>query len=350
MLDVGLIGLGSDWETCHRQALQKLRGRIRVRSVYAPVSSRADQVAAEFECDASIGLFSLVERSDLRALLLLDTAWFQQTLMQFACQQGKPVYLAGRLGGGSAAVRKLHIRASEQGLTLMPEFKHRYFPATVRLQELIASRLGRPVQILVDVQPPSLEVGGAVSVADAERELLMAWLDWCRYLIAAAPNSIESSSRRSCPDLKEQVGEGPQVECQPTRVVKVGFRRNVAGNAPAEATIWLRGTASAAAGPVASRSAGTMRCEVRCERGAAILESPTQILWSQEREETTESLGAERSEVEVMLDHFCRRVVGGLIPVPTLEDLSDMLRLVEAADESQRLGRPVALTEGLRPK
>src|SRR5207302_570602 len=114
MLDVGLIGLGPDWESCYRQALQKLHGRIRVRAVYSSVSSRADQVAAEFACDVSIGLFALVERADLQALLLLDAAWFEQTLIEFACEHGKPVYLAGRIGGGAVMARKLHALASEK--------------------------------------------------------------------------------------------------------------------------------------------------------------------------------------------------------------------------------------------
>jgi hypothetical protein len=35
----------------------------------------------------------------------------------------------------------------------------------------------------------------------------------------------------------------------------------------------------------------------------------------------TESLTTDRTDVEVMLDHFTRRVLGGLIPVPTLEDV-----------------------------
>ncbi len=33
-----------------------------------------------------------------------------------------------------------------------------------------------------------------------------------------------------------------------------------------------------------------------------------------------EGLATERTETEVLLDHFCRRAVGGLIPVPSLED------------------------------
>jgi hypothetical protein len=32
-------------------------------------------------------------------------------------------------------------------------------------------------------------------------------------------------------------------------------------------------------------------------------------------------LTGEREDLELMLDHFARRVAGGLVPVPTFEDL-----------------------------
>lgn len=48
---------------------------------------------------------------------------------------------------------------------------------------------------------------------------------------------------------------------------------------------------------------------------------PTTVEWTADGKQQSEELTAERTETEVLLDHFCRRAVGGLIPVPTLEDL-----------------------------
>jgi len=45
-----------------------------------------------------------------------------------------------------------------------------------------------------------------------------------------------------------------------------------------------------------------------------------------------ESLDAERNETEVMLDHFSRRIVGGLIPIPTLDDV---LRAIDVLVEAE---------------
>jgi hypothetical protein len=60
---------------------------------------------------------------------------------------------------------------------------------------------------------------------------------------------------------------------------------------------------------------------LHCERGQARLLGPTSIEWTVDGRPQSETLTTERSETEVLLDHFCRRAVGGLIPVPSLEDL-----------------------------
>ena len=61
------------------------------------------------------------------------------------------------------------------------------------------------------------------------------------------------------------------------------------------------------------------------------------------REGKTESLTADRTEVEVMIDHFCRRLAGGLIPVADISDVCRCLRLVHAAKESHAKRSPVQL-------
>ena len=68
----------------------------------------------------------------------------------------------------------------------------------------------------------------------------------------------------------------------------------------------------------------------------AVLEGPQEMMWhpgggESAGERIVESLAADRPDVEVMLDHFCRRVVGGLIPVPTLDDLCRAFQLVDTA-------------------
>src|SRR5262245_4583959 len=94
MLNVGLIGLGPDWERCYRPALEKLRTRLRVRCVHAAVISQAEQAADDLKCEVSPGLVSLIERDDVRALLVLDAGWYTGVPAEFACTAGKAAFLA----------------------------------------------------------------------------------------------------------------------------------------------------------------------------------------------------------------------------------------------------------------
>ena len=69
---------------------------------------------------------------------------------------------------------------------------------------------------------------------------------------------------------------------------------------------------------------------VRCLRGEALLEPPDRITWEAAGVRETELLTGDRPDLDVMLDHFTRRVVGGLIPVPTLQDVQRAEILAQA--------------------
>ena len=89
--------------------------------------------------------------------------------------------------------------------------------------------------------------------------------------------------------------------------------------------------------------------EISSVHGNATIDSPDTISWNTHSDSITESLTGERSETEVMLDHFCRRVAGGLIPVADLADICHGLELVKAVEESVQTGAAVFLSdEGLR--
>src|SRR5260370_6117918 len=129
MLNVGLIGLGCEWQDRYRPALAKLQQRLRVRCVYAPVITHAEQVAVELGCDVAPGIMTLIEREDVRALLVLDTAWDSDLPALFACQVGKPAYLAGRLVHPLPSASAQAHHAAGTRLSLTPAFGHPYTAA-----------------------------------------------------------------------------------------------------------------------------------------------------------------------------------------------------------------------------
>jgi hypothetical protein len=71
---------------------------------------------------------------------------------------------------------------------------------------------------------------------------------------------------------------------------------------------------------------------ISCERGWAEIRAASEVAWQiSDQPVEAEKLTADRSEHDIMLDLFCRRVAGGLIPVPDFFDVSHALRVVEQA-------------------
>jgi predicted dehydrogenase len=290
-----------------------------VQTVYAPVITHAEQVSAELDCDVSPGLMALIDREDVRALLVLDAAWYAGIPARFACRAGKPAFLAGRLMLRLPIAEELMQRAAESGVTLMPDFSHRYTPGTSRLRELVASRLGRPLEIVVDAAAPKPGFGGDESLPVAARDVLAAAIDWCMNLVGTAPAAV-----RVAPFCGQQSG------C--LSETRVEFRRPAAGGDAARATIrLLDGVTGIAFDGDCEGTPIALAASVSCINGTAWVQGPRQITWEHGGERRVESLLADRSGVDVMLDHFTRRVVGGLIPVPTLEDLCRAYQLVDTA-------------------
>ena len=322
-VSVGLIGLGPVWDWRYLPALQNLRRRIRVRAVYDTVLSRAESAAEELDADVCTGVLSLLDRPDVRGVLLLDSAWHGWMPLHFACLRNKPVYVAGSLGEDAAGLRKLHQTACAASLTLMPEFSRRYTPATSRLQELLATRLGRPRRIEIEATLPRTDSAGTVPGQGPGRDFLIGLVDWCRHVQRARPTRVFTD-------------ETPQER----RRVAIEFAEPRFGGGAPSAELRL---AEPPADSLEEEPIAAPRFRVECEQGWALIESPTAIAWSVGRSATTESLVAERTEVEVMLDHFCRRVAGGLIPVADVADVCHSIAVVEAAEQSLRERRAIAL-------
>jgi predicted dehydrogenase len=329
MINLGLIGLGPVWESRYRPVLEKLRHRVRVRAVFDPIASRGEQAAYEFGAVPYQGVTALLTQSDVRGILVLDTSWHGNALLHFVRKARKPAYLAGSLGEDWDEVLALQGLVESEGLLVMPEFSRRFTPATCRLRELMATRLGRPRHISIRAVPPAADAPDAVPGQAAETDFLVGLLDWCRYVVRSTAVTLESAPLR-----QDAPHEGPRsIAIEFAEVRGLGMRPTV--------KLELHGRAQPAD---QNAAVSGVSFTVACERGEAVLEGPAQIRWSVSGEEgKTESLTADRSEVEVMIDHFCRRLAGGLIPIADISDVCRCLRLVHAAKESHAKRTPVHL-------
>lgn len=336
MINVGMIGLGPVWETRHRPALERLRDRIKVRAVYDVVASRARQLAAELNADVAPSITTLAERNDLRAVLLLDAGWHGSEALRLLTAHGKPTYIAGRISGDLASLQDFRALQFTQGITLMPEFGRRYTPATCRLHELIATRIGRPQRVRIEGRFPEPEHPEAIPGRDSGTDYLIGWFDWCRHVLRGAPVSLKAEPL----DSRGNSNSGLQICIQ--------YASRSEGR-PLVAELQFLGPDdrldqdSARNSVCAANTDCEHRLSVSCTSGTAVLEGTTRISWENGIEHRAETLTSDRTEVEVMLDHFCRRVVGGLIPVADINDVCRSMIMAHAAEESLRTGQTVTL-------
>ena len=143
-LRVGLVGLGDSWQVRHAAALRALADRFEVRAVCDQVGHRAEQAAAEFQATAVDGYRVLASREDIDAMLVLSPQWYGALPILAACESGKAVYCAAGLDLEPEEAQQIKRRVEEAGIAFVAEFPRRQAPATIRLKELIASRLGAP--------------------------------------------------------------------------------------------------------------------------------------------------------------------------------------------------------------
>ncbi|OYW22060.1 MAG: hypothetical protein B7Z55_05120, partial [Planctomycetales bacterium 12-60-4] len=222
----------------------------------------------------------------------------------------------------------LHESAVDCETLLMTEFSRRYTPATTRLRELIATRLGEARQVQVEAVVPVPASPGPLPGQDCERDYLAGLLDWCQYITGRVPTSLLAME--------------PAANPQPWEI-ELGFRPDSAGTPATTARLVLQKAQVSPELGVDAHDAPDWpfpKHEIVCERGRVHIHSAGEICWQNGTQDTlgTERLSAERTDAEVMLDQFSRRVLGGLVPVADVQDVCRALALVAATLQSRQSG------------
>lgn len=285
---LGVVGFASAWEESYREVIRRQAKPVTLRGIYHTVPALADQTARDWQSWIAPSLTSLFERPEIDAVLVLDTAWHGLYALELAIRWRKPVLITGPWREEISRLEQIHLAAREAGVLLMAAFPRRHSPATNRLRELMATQLGPAKSITVHVP------GASEQAQDQLTELI----DWCSSIFGRQPIGITATRdpdllqidlRFPSPDLKAVIRLTPGDE-----------------TAAAESLV------------------------IDCQHGSAVLIDDTQIAWSIGSQQTHNTLTSDRPSAEIILDQFCRRVVGGLVPVA---DLGDVLRSARLAQE-----------------
>ncbi|MFV1965427.1 MAG: Gfo/Idh/MocA family protein [Pirellulaceae bacterium] len=332
---VGLVGLGDAWETRHRAALRSLVDRFEVRAVYSEVAKRAEQVAREFEAEPMDGFRALTERSDIDAVLMLATSWYGPLPVLAACDAGKAIYCASILDIDLDQAQEVKNRVEVSGIAFMAEFPRRHAPSTLRLKELIATRLGPPRLLFCHLRQPGR--AGHGTHLDGEqcpqitRELLEL-VDWCQYVVGSEPTAVFSASH-----------------CRPGSGEPSDYRMLSLDFSPKAAPV-TGATAQISCGryiPATWHEAITFRppaaLQVACENGIAFIDLPSTLIWFDEAGRHMESLENERPVGEQLLTQFYRAVTSLVRKTNDLEDAYRALQVITGAQKSCQEGRRIEL-------
>jgi predicted dehydrogenase len=332
-LRVGLVGLGEGWEHRHRPALLALADRFEVRAVCDQVGHRARLAAAEFGADAIDGYLALTAREDIDAILMLAPQWYGSLPVLAACQSGKAVYFGNGLLLDPDQAELIRRRVEESGVAFMTEFLRRQSPATLRLKELMATRLG-PAQLLFCHHRLASDdrhgFGGPARPQPTLLKELIELVDWCRYVVGSEPRWVTGigHARGDCPEWDYQMmsldfseepgqGRGPTAQISCGRYFPADWHEAITYR------------------PLAA-------LQVSCERGMAFVDLPSTVVWFDEAGRHHESLDSERPVGEQLLTLFFRSVTSLVCRSSDLADTCRALAIVQKAAQSYHEGRRIA--------
>ncbi|QDS99509.1 Gfo/Idh/MocA family protein [Adhaeretor mobilis] len=334
-LRVGVIGIGAAWQSRHLPALRALGDRYQVVAVCDPVQHRAATVAREVNANVCDGFRALTQRSDIDAVLLLSAKWFGSLPINAACDAGKAVYCSAALELEDAQAAQLRDRLQQAGVAFMAEFPCRLSPATLRLKELIATRLGKPRLLFCNRRRITSPTGVGKSRCKSD---LVELIDWCRYLVEDEPTSLTST--RFAPP--QQTLHNAQNDLPGAEYFSVCLDFS-----PAD---------QPGAGPLATISCGDYiprtwseslayrrpaDLKIVCERGIAFIDLPNTLSWFDDAGHHLESLEHERPVGEQLLMHFHRAVESLILKSSSLDDAHRAICLANRALEHANNGQRV---------
>ncbi len=334
-LKVGLIGLGDQWTSRHRPALKSLSDRFEVRAICCEVAQKAEQAAQDFGAVPLDGFRAMIARDDIEAVLALAPDWVGPLPILAACEAGKAVYSSAALDIAPEQINEIRRRVRQSGVAFMAELPRRHAPATLRLKELMATRLGRPTQLFChermysEQQTSHLRRG---KYCPLTWRYLMELIDWCCYLVGRDPTSLVSAVHR--PTMANLTGYYQMVSLQ----FDGGEPESLSANAQMSIGHYI---------PLRWNEALSFRrpasIQVCCENGIAFIDLPSKLIWFDDAGQHTESLDSDLSEGEQRLTHFHRAVTSLVQNTSDLEDACRAMKILVSANDSSVSGRRIDL-------
>lgn len=322
-LRLGLIGLSQDWGKRHAPALRLLRERFEVAGIYNAVSTLADKAVREFE-SVRFDSYRDLLASDVDAVLFLESGWYGTAPILAACDYGKAIYFGRQVDVTLEEVSALRPLVDKSGVAFMAEFPRRYAPASLRLKELIVTRLGKPKLLFCHrrLEDTAVKRGERSVAAQHDRELIEL-IDWCSYIVGNRVRSVQGVRQSTDERLGYEslsLDLSGEDEQDGTTIAQISCGSYIK-------TAWSEA--------ITVRSPASL--QVCCERGMAYIDLPNSLVWYDEAGGHRESLDAELAVGQQLLAQFHRATTSLIRKMGDLEDLNESLCVLSSVREIDSL-------------
>jgi len=249
-----------------------------------------------------------------------------------ACDAGKAIFCGAALDLDPSRARTIKDRVEASGVAFMAEFPRRHAPATLRLKELIATRLGEPRLLFCHSRRANVVSSASGQEADqlALREM-MEVVDWCRYVAGAEPTNV-FGTRHFIPESIGTDYEMMSLDFSPPGRSGTGVMAQISC-----------GHYLPKAWPEAIGFRPPSAMQVACQNGVAFVDLPATLIWFDAAGRHMESLENERPVGEQLLTHFHRAVTSLVRRTADLEDAYRALQIALAARQSAQTAQRIEL-------
>lgn len=328
-LRLGLVGLSDDWNQRHLPALRLLQERFEVCGIYNTVASFADRAASEFGARRFDSFRNLIGSDEVDAVLVLEESWFGLAPIEAACEFGKAVYCGTEIEIAPSEAQGLKDQVERAGVAFVAEFPRRLAPASLRLKELIATRLGAPEIMFCHMRlpPQSKNNKKAKTLQESIDRELMELIDWCRFIAGQPVRHVQgichhSKQHQDLDYAALSLDLSPEDSGPGTTVAQISCGSYIPPSW--QEAINFRPPAA---------------IQVRCEHGLAFLDLPNTLIWFDEAGRHQEFLEAEMTVGQQLLTQFHRAVTSLVRKMSDIEDVCYSLRALQIAQQSIQEGR-----------
>ncbi len=312
VIKIGMVGtLDVDNDPVLR-ALQSQK-RMHLSAAFSPVYANVESFSRNHQASPFGSLRCLVEHDAIQGLI-----WNKQLaeidLVKWAFgTEPKPILARQQFLEHCSieSLVRLRNRAAAEHVVILPELLHRWTPATLRLRELIATELGPIHRITMTVQYNN-------------RASQIHSIDWIRTMLAIREVNVVFQGENQSINIEFARHNGLPAICR-LNLLNESFSESLTTNENAS----IR--------------------QVECEGGMVEISSDDDLRWRTNEDWIVEHLESDRSAADVMPDLFGRRIVGGIVPVPDLNEYLRSYRLLTAIRDSQKTGNAINIDDASVP-